>query len=203
MPRPAVAAGQGIERFPTDPMVPREEPLEGLERPGALAERLLAEVDRAAVVRGKQQKANRLRTVPGEQVLERLGTGRLRDLGGCLRGRLGGGIVGPSLGATRPAADLPGGTRCLHQAVVHPVGGHRAVVERFALGDFVLMVREDQVQPATVDIEVLAEDRPAHRRALDVPARPARAPRALPRRLARLGLLPEREVGRRPLPLGG
>ena len=78
-------------------MVPREEPLEGLERPGAFAKRLLAEVDRAAVVRGKQEKADRLRTVPGEQVLERLGTGRLRNFCGCLGGRLGGGIVGPSL----------------------------------------------------------------------------------------------------------
>ena len=97
MPRPAVAAGQGIERFPTDPVVPREEPLESLERPGAFAKRLLAEVDRAAVVRGKQEKADRLRTVPGEQVLERLGTGRLRNFCGCLGGRLGGGIVGPSL----------------------------------------------------------------------------------------------------------
>src|SRR5690606_22800389 len=38
-----------------------------------------------------------------------------------------------------------------------------------------------------------------HRGALDVPPRPAGPPRALPRRLARLGGLPEREVGRRAL----
>src|SRR5206468_7943863 len=42
----------------------------------------------------------------------------------------------------------------------------------------------------------LAEVVRGHRRALEVPARTARAPRALPRRLARLGALPEREVVR-------
>ena len=42
----------------------------------------------------------------------------------------------------------------------------------------------------------LAEQVERHRRALDVPARPARAPRRVPRGLARLRRLPEREVDR-------
>src|SRR5439155_14331153 len=55
----------------------------------------------------------------------------------------------------------------------------------------------DQVEPAAVDVELLAEVAPAHRGALDVPAGPARTPRRRPgrlRRLVRLGALPQREV---------
>ncbi len=49
---------------------------------------------------------------------------------------------------------------------------------RLALGDLVLVVREDQVDAAGVDVERRAEVGHAHRRALDVPARPALADRA-------------------------
>src|SRR5262245_4469936 len=59
------------------------------------------------------------------------------------------------------------------------------------------MVRELQIEPAAVDVDRLAEERLAHRRALDVPPRPTRAPRALPDdlpRLARLSAFPQREV---------
>ena len=45
----------------------------------------------------------------------------------------------------------------------------------------------------------VAEQVERHHHALGVPARPARAPRRRPRRLARLGLLPEHEVDRRAL----
>src|SRR3954468_22536628 len=63
------------------------------------------------------------------------------------------------------------------------------------LGDLVLMVGEDQVRPAAVDVEVQAEDLLRHGRALDVPARPATAPGGLPERvLALLVSLPEGEV---------
>ena len=65
---------------------------------------------------------------------------------------------------------------------------------RLALRDLVLVVREDDVHAAAVDVEGLAQVLHAHRRALDVPARPARAPGRVPRRLARLGALPEDEV---------
>ena len=58
--------------------------------------------------------------------------------------------------------------------------------------------------PAAVDLEVDAEDLLGHRRALDVPARPPLAPGRRPARvLALLARLPEREVLRRLLELGG
>ena len=67
---------------------------------------------------------------------------------------------------------------------------------RLGLGALVLVVREHEVVAAAVDVEALAEDLERHRRALDVPARPARAPRRVPGRLARLRRLPQREVDR-------
>src|SRR3954469_15463878 len=59
-------------------------------------------------------------------------------------------------------------------------------------------MREDEVEPAAVDLERRPEDLLDHRRALDVPAWPAPAPRRLPPRVLRRGLvrLPEREVAR-------
>ena len=72
-------------------------------------------------------------------------------------------------------------------ARVQPVAREVADAERaLGLGDLVLVVREDQVGAAAVDVEGLAEVAVRHGRALDVPARAARAPGALPRRLARL-----------------
>src|SRR5580692_3311592 len=63
----------------------------------------------------------------------------------------------------------------LKEAVVHPVIRHRRRVEGAArLGYLVLMVRKRQVDAAAVDIEGFAEVLPRHRRAFDVPARPAR-----------------------------
>jgi hypothetical protein len=78
----------------------------------------------------------------------------------------------------------------------------RAAAGGRGLGYFVLVVREDQVRAAAVDLEVHAQDRLRHGRALDVPARPALAPGRLPERvLALLARLPEREVLRRLLEL--
>ena len=82
------------------------------------------------------------------------------------------------------------------QAVVQPVRGERLAAEALRLHQLVLVVGEDQVEAAAVDVEVPAEELHAHRRALDVPPRPPRPPGALPRRLARLGALPQREVAR-------
>src|SRR6267142_6615067 len=66
------------------------------------------------------------------------------------------------------------------------------------LRDLVLVVREDVVDAAGVDVETLTEVLRAHGGTLDVPARVAVAPRRWPhqRSAAGLGLLPEREVGR-------
>ena len=56
--------------------------------------------------------------------------------------------------------------------------------------------------PAAVEVEALAEQVEGHHHALGVPARAARAPRRRPRRLARLGQLPQGEVGRSALRVG-
>ncbi len=63
------------------------------------------------------------------------------------------------------------------------------------LGDLVLVVREDQVVAAAVDVDRRAQIGLDHGRAFQVPARPARAPGRGPFRLARLGGLPQHEVG--------
>src|SRR5918998_3647350 len=65
-----------------------------------------------------------------------------------------------------------------------------------ALGELVLVVGEEQVRAATVDVRPVGQVLLDHRRALDVPARTPRSPRALPRGLAGLRGLPEREVER-------
>ena len=84
----------------------------------------------------------------------------------------------------------------LEEAVVHPDVRHRRRAVRAArLGDLVLVVREDEVEAAGVDVEDLAEVALAHRRALDVPARTSPAPRRVPARLLGARLLPEHEVG--------
>jgi hypothetical protein len=75
------------------------------------------------------------------------------------------------------------------QAVVEPVL-REAVAGAGRLRQLVLVVREDEVDPAGVHVEGLAEVVHGHGGALDVPPRPARAPRRRPRRLAGLGRLP-------------
>ena len=67
------------------------------------------------------------------------------------------------------------------------------------LGALVLVVREDEVLTPAVEVEALPEEGERHDDALGVPAGPAGAPRGRPRGLARLRLLPEGEVERRPL----
>src|SRR4051812_46890413 len=65
-------------------------------------------------------------------------------------------------------------------------------------------MRKDEVDPAAVDLEHGPEERLRHRGALDVPARPAAAPRRLPPRvLSVLVRLPEREVAGVLLELAG
>src|SRR5207248_6905175 len=61
-------------------------------------------------------------------------------------------------------------------------------------GPLVLVVREDQVQPAAVDVELRAEVGGGHRRALQVPAGAPSAPWRRPGRLAGFGALPHGEV---------
>src|SRR5438094_758225 len=76
-----------------------------------------------------------------------------------------------------------------------PVTGEwRNAGPRLALRDFIFVVREDQITAAGVDIDLLAERLANHGRALDVPARTALSPGALPGGLARLGRFPECEI---------
>ena len=80
---------------------------------------------------------------------------------------------------------------------MEPVPGHhRRAVGAARLRDLVLVVGEDEVDAAAVDVEGLAEKRPGHRRAFEVPARPPRPPGRRPGRLARLRGFPEDEVHR-------
>ena len=81
------------------------------------------------------------------------------------------------------------------EAVVKPVFDHGFLAgEGFGLGDFVFMVREDEVAAAAVEVEGIAKVLIAHSRAFDVPARTAFAPGAVPRRFAGLSTFPEGEV---------
>nr|GEU28296.1 hypothetical protein [Tanacetum cinerariifolium] len=85
------------------------------------------------------------------------------------------------------------------KAVVHPVIDHLAAERAFGLGDLVFVVRELQVRAAAVDIEMFAQQRRAHGRALDVPARTALAPLGIPFHFLGFRLLrrfPQHEVER-------
>ena len=72
----------------------------------------------------------------------------------------------------------------------------RLAGDALALRDLALVVREDEVGAAAVQIEVRPEVLHRHRRALDVPARPADAERRTPRGLVGERRLPQHEVER-------
>ena len=77
---------------------------------------------------------------------------------------------------------------------MHPVFREFLAISSLALGDLVFMVREYQVFPACVDINLLAKVFLGHLRALDMPSRTAIAPWRLPCRLPFLLWLPQYEV---------
>src|SRR6516162_8396569 len=80
---------------------------------------------------------------------------------------------------------------------MHPIPDKRAAAMcASALRDLVLVVWEDEIETAAVDIEGLAQMRLAHRRALDMPARPAASPGTVPSRQFRVGRLPQHKIGR-------
>ena len=87
----------------------------------------------------------------------------------------------------------------VEKTVVQPVIDMAMPERALALGDLVLVMRELQVHAATVDVEALAQQRATHRRALDVPARAARAIVSVETGVTRLvgfGGLPEHKVQR-------
>src|SRR4029077_15161872 len=126
-------------------------------------------LERIAVVRPEQIEAEGLGVVAPHQVLdgERVAE-RLRHL----------------LGGQVP------------EAVVRPLAHEGPPGRGLRLRDLVLVVREDEILAAAVHVEGLAEVLHRHRGALDMPAGPAVAPRALPAGPAWLVLLPEGEVER-------
>jgi hypothetical protein len=77
---------------------------------------------------------------------------------------------------------------------VHPVADEGRARGRLRLRYLVLVVGEDEVGGAAVDVEGHPELLLGHDRAFDVPPGTALAPRARPVRLPRLGRLPEREI---------
>ncbi len=77
---------------------------------------------------------------------------------------------------------------------MHPIGGKGLSISRLALGDLILMVREDQVLPACMDIDLIAQILLRHDRTLDMPSGTPLAPGGLPVRLPLLLRLPEHEI---------
>ena len=80
---------------------------------------------------------------------------------------------------------------------MQPVTDERFPGRGLALGNFIFVMRKDEVFATAMDVERLAEVLDAHRTALDVPPRPTRAPRRVPFHIAVLLVprLPEREIG--------
>ena len=66
--------------------------------------------------------------------------------------------------------------------------------DRLGLGDLALVMREDEILPAAVDVDRFAQEVRAHHRAFDMPAGSPGPPRALPGRLSRRLRLPQHEV---------
>ena len=106
----------------------------------------------------------------------------------------------PSLDQIGDAHHVAGGlrdllTRLAQMPAVHP-DGHDLVADRaLGLGDLVFVMGEAQIVATGVDVEALAQVLHGHRRALDVPAREALAPRAGPfHQPARSRRLPQGEV---------
>ena len=85
----------------------------------------------------------------------------------------------------------------IEHAVVQPEAGeYLAAMGTGALGDFVLVVRELQIDAAGVDVDGFSQVGFTHRRAFDMPARAADTPGRVPARQIRRGRLPEYEVTR-------
>ena len=83
-----------------------------------------------------------------------------------------------------------------HHPHVHPMADEHRSGRSLRLGRLALVVREDEIGAAAVQVDGRAELAHGKRRALDVPTRAARAPERLPGRLFRCRRLPEHEVER-------
>ena len=137
--------------------------------------------------------------MPLEQIAKWLGASRFADFSRRLSPSI---LHSRSTGVARTPTHFPRGPSCLHQSVVHPVGGHRAIVKRLTLRNFVFMMGKHEVEAPAVDVKVWAQNRPAHRGTLDVPARSARAPWAFPGWLICFSTLPQGKISSRSLTVG-
>src|SRR6266446_2333645 len=144
-----------------------EQAAEALERTPRLVQALLRELDRMAVVGAEQPESQRVRIVALHQ---------LADEQRVAQG------FGHLLGAQ------------IHEPVVDPVPSERLPGRRLRLCDLALVVGKDEVLAPAMDVERRAEILHRHGRALDVPAGASIPPGTRPRRLARLGRFPQREV---------
>ncbi len=77
---------------------------------------------------------------------------------------------------------------------MEPVAGKGLAGGGFGLGDLVLVVGEDIVDPTRVDIQGFAQETHGHRRAFEVPAGASAADLGLPGGLVLLGPLPKHKV---------
>ena len=84
----------------------------------------------------------------------------------------------------------------IQHSVVHPDIGKSAARRALTLRDFVLVMRENEVSAAAVNVDCVADIVARHRRALDVPARSALAERRIPVRLAGFRCLPHGKIHR-------
>ena len=82
----------------------------------------------------------------------------------------------------------------VQKAVVHPVMAEGAAVGALRLCNLVFVMGEDQVLAACMQVDGLAQVLTGHGAALNVPARTALAPGAVPGRLARLGGFPDSKI---------
>ncbi|OQB90409.1 MAG: hypothetical protein BWX83_00853 [Candidatus Cloacimonetes bacterium ADurb.Bin117] len=110
------------------------------------------------------------------------------------------------LGAV-PGQDVPRGEEIIEalahlvainvqKTIVHPVSGQGFAGEGEGLGEFILVMGENEVGAATVDVEGFAQILLAHHHAFGVPAWPSFAPGAVPDGLSGFSGLPKREIGR-------
>ena len=148
---------------------PDEVVAERLSLRPCLREHRVAEVDRLAPVSRQEEEQDRL----APPLLDRVAKGD--DVAERLRHLLAGQLQHP---------------------VVHP-DARKLAAGAARLGQLVLVVREDQVVAAAMNLEHWAEELLRHRRALDVPAGPAGPPRRFPDGvLTLLVRLPQRKVPR-------
>ncbi|CAM5223283.1 hypothetical protein CDEF62S_04092 [Castellaniella defragrans] len=111
------------------------------------------------------------------------------------------GIARDSVANPAEIAQGLGHLLCVHHhgAAMHPGRGQRPAERAFALGDFILVMRELQVRAPAMDVERHAQQAAAHGRTFDMPARAPRAIGGIPARVGRFfGLrgLPEHEIQR-------